>query len=62
MDDYEGMDTDDILMEELESCDWDMSEDSMENIAKKLRDKFNSYDEALEYVYSLTSSMLDNIK
>jgi hypothetical protein len=62
MDDYEGMDTDDILMEELEACDWDMSEDSMENIAKKLRDKFESYDEALEYVYSITSSMLDNIK
>jgi uncharacterized Zn finger protein len=62
MDDYEGMDTDDIVMEELEACDWDMSEDSMENIAKKLRNKFESHDEALEYVYSITSSMLDNIK
>lgn len=62
MDDYEGMDTDDIVIEELEACDWDMSEDSLEGIAKKVKAKFNSYDEALEYVYSITSSMLDNIK
>jgi hypothetical protein len=62
MDDYENMEADDIIMEELESRDWDISEESMESIAKKVRGKFNSYDEALEYVYSMTSSMLDDMK
>lgn len=62
MDDYENMEADDIIMDELESRDWDISEESMESIAKKVRGKFNSYDEALEYVYSMTSSMLDDMK
>lgn len=62
MDDYKNMEADDIIMEELESRDWDISEESMESIAKKVRGKFNSYDEALEYVYSMTSSMLDDMK
>jgi hypothetical protein len=62
MDDYENMEADDIIMDELEASDWDISEESMESIAKKVRSKFNSYDEALEYVYSMTSSMLDDMK
>jgi len=63
MADIEDSDIEDILMEHLEACDWDLSEDSIDNIAKKLQNKFsNNYDAALEYVYSWTSAMLDDMK
>jgi len=62
MEKKERRDIEDLLMEELERCDWDLSEESLENIAKKLQNSFASFSEALEYVYSMTSSMMDDMK
>jgi hypothetical protein len=45
-------------IEEFESSDWDLTQDSLERIAKKLKPEFGgSFDEALEFVQGLANSM-----
>lgn len=62
MEDNENKDVEDLILDELDACDWDLSEDSMENIARKVQNKFSSYGEALDYVYGMTTSMIDDMK
>lgn len=48
-----------LLLNELEECDWDLSPESLEAIAHRLRGHFPSYQEALDFVYAMVSSMFD---
>ena len=48
-----------LLLNELEECDWDLSPESLETIARRLRGHFQSYQEALDFVYSMVSSIFD---
>lgn len=48
-----------FVLNELEKCDWDLSPDSLEAIAHRLRGRFPSYQEALDFVYAMVSSMFD---
>ena len=49
-----------LLLNALEECDWDVSSESLENIARRLRGHFPTYHEALEFVYAMVSSMFDD--
>ena len=49
----------DLLLNELEECDWDLNPESLETIARRLRGHFRTHHEALEFVYSMVSSMFD---
>ncbi len=52
-------DVEELVLNELEECDWDLSADSLEAIAHRLRGHFPSYQEALDFVYAMVSSMFD---
>lgn len=52
-------DVEELVMNELEKCDWDLSSDSLEAIARRLRGHFPSYQEALDFVYAMVSCMFD---
>ena len=52
-------DVEELVLNELEKCDWDLSSDSLEAIAHRLRGHFPSYQEALDFVYAMVSSMFD---
>ena len=49
-----------LLLNELEKCDWDLSPESLETIAHRLRGHFQTYHDAQEFVYSMVSSMFDD--
>jgi len=49
----------DLLLNELEECDWDLSSESLETIAHRPRGHFSTYQEALEFVYAMVSSIFD---
>jgi len=53
-------DVEELLLNELEECDWDLSSESLETIARRLRGHFPTYHEALEFVYAMVSSILDD--
>ncbi|MFB0518038.1 MAG: hypothetical protein ACETWC_02015 [Acidobacteriota bacterium] len=52
-------DVEELVLNELEKSDWDLSSDSLEAIAHRLRGHFPSYQEALDFVYAMVSSMFD---
>ncbi|MCD6451776.1 MAG: hypothetical protein J7L64_05390 [Acidobacteria bacterium] len=48
----------DQVMDELEAADWDLTPDSLERIAEKIKPRFDgNLEEALEFVQGLASSM-----
>lgn len=51
------MDVDEAILEFFEENDWDMSMESIEFCAQKLRANFSSDDEAVEYVHSYLNTM-----
>ena len=52
-------DVEELVLNELEKSDWDLSSESLEAIAHRLRGHFPSYQEALDFVYAMVSSMFD---
>ena len=48
-----------LVLNELEESDWDLSSESLEAIARRLRGHFPSYQEALDFVHGMVSSMFD---
>lgn len=55
----EQPDVEELVLNELEECDWDLSIESLEAIAHRLRGNFSSYQEALDFVHAMVSSMFD---
>lgn len=51
------MDLDEEILEFFEENDWDMSMESIDICATKLRSEFGSEEEAIEYIHSYLNSM-----
>jgi hypothetical protein len=54
------MDVDEEILEFFEENDWDMSIESIELCANRLRVHFGSEDEAVEYIQSYLNSLFGN--
>jgi hypothetical protein len=54
------MDVDEEILEFFEENDWDMSIESIEFCANKMRAKFGSEEEAAEYIQSYLNSLFGN--
>jgi hypothetical protein len=54
------MDIDEEILEFFEENDWDMSAESIDLCAQKLRTQFGSEDEAVEYIQAYLNSLFEN--
>jgi len=54
------MDVDEEILEFFEENDWDMSMETIELCAQKLRAQFGSEDEAVEYIHSYLNTLFGN--
>jgi hypothetical protein len=51
------MDVEEVILEFFEENDWDMSIDSIEICADKVKKEFGSEEEAVEYIHGYLTSL-----